>query len=270
MTDTPEAAPMPGKPSLDVGNIISSTFNLFFKHFPMFFIVVFVPYLLLELVLNRIVSSAVSAESNDVVGMLVATYASLIPFWIVFILVQAVIVRVAISLRLGQGAQLQAALGAALRGFFPILLLGIAAGIAMGIGFLFFILPGLYIMAMFYVMVPSIVFENAGFGGISRSVSLTDGYRWAILGVVIILGVIIWIITAVVGAVLVGILFTQQDTLANMAAQPFAYPWWYGVVNAVISAATTPISLISVAMIYARLKEIKEGGQVGDLLKVFE
>lgn len=270
MTDTPETTPMPGRPSLDVGNIISSTFSLFFKHFPMFFIIVFVPYLLLELVLNRVVSSAISTDPSDIGGLLVATYASMIPFWIIFILVQAVVVRVAISLRLGQGAQLQAALSAALRGFFPILLLGIVAGIAMGIGLLFLILPGLYIMAMFYVMVPSVVFENAGFSGISRSVSLTDGYRWPILGVVVILIVIMWIVSAMVGGVMVGILFSQQDMLTTMATQPFAYPWWYGVVNAVISAATTPISLISVAMIYARLKEIKEGGQVGDLLKVFE
>ncbi len=270
MTDTPEPAPAAAKASLDVGNIISSTFGLFFRHFPMFFIIVFVPYLLLELVLNRVVQSLVASNPNDVFAILMASYATMIPFWIVFILVQAVIVRVAISLRLGQGAQLSAALGAAVRGFFPILLLGMVSGIAMALGFLFLIVPGLYLAAMFYVVIPAIVFEKAGFSGLGRSISLTEDYRWAIVGVIVLLIIIMWLVSAVVGGIMIGAMTAGSGSLEALATQPFAFPWWYGVINAAISAATTPITLISVAMIYARLKEIKEGGSAGDLLKIFE
>ena len=49
-----------------------------------------------------------------------------------------------------------------------------------------------------------------------------------------------------------------------------SYPIWFSVLNAAISSLAAPLSLIASGVVYARLKEIKEGGQAGDLLKVFE
>jgi len=55
-----------------------------------------------------------------------------------------------------------------------------------------------------------------------------------------------------------------------MMAGTMVYPWWYLALDAAANALTLPISLISAGVIYARLKQIKEGGETGDLLKVFE
>src|SRR3546814_15392056 len=45
-----------------------------------------------------------------------------------------------------------------------------------------FLLPGLWLLAVFAVVVPAIVVEGAGFGGLGRSIGLTKGFRWPILG----------------------------------------------------------------------------------------
>lgn len=259
-----------GNQALGVGNMLSETFGLYFRNLPAFFLIVFIPVLAFELLFNRIIIPGFVDNPADVGAQFLISFGSVVPFMILMILVQAVIVRVAISIRMGQGAAIGAAVSAALRGFFPILLLGIVVGIITGVGFVFLIVPGLYLMAIFYVMVPAIVFENAGFGAMGRSAELTSGYRWPIVGLVLLLLVIMWLVGAVVGGVLIGGMMASGGMEAFASGNPADLPIWYNVLNALISSLATPLSLIAGAVVYSRLKEIKEGAGAGDILKVFE
>ncbi|WP_394693667.1 hypothetical protein [Hyphobacterium sp.] len=267
-TDTP--TPEGGKIPLDVGRMLSQSFSIYFKNLPLFFLIVFIPTLLFEFFYNRLISSSLENDPNNIGAMLLSGLVSLILYLVLMVLAQAVIVRMAVSVQVGQGTAVGKAISAALAGFFPILILGILVGIMSGIGFLLLIVPGLYIMAMFYVMVPTIVFENAGFGAFERSLKLTENYRWAIVGTVVVLAIIIWIVAAIGGAILIGaFMATGGGDVFLQDATP-SYPIWYSVVNAAVSSLAAPLSLIASGVVYARLKEIKEGGQAADLLKVFE
>ncbi|MDF1767958.1 hypothetical protein [Maricaulis sp.] len=271
MTDTNPSPAM--KAELGIGRILGGTFSLYFKHFPLFFGVVFVPYVFYMIVVVDPVNQSVTLDPTNPFANVGQSFLIAGLSMLLIIFLQAVIVRMSISLNGGQGAQLGAALRGALAGFLPILLLGIVAGIATMVGFFLLVVPGLYILALLYVYVPAIVFEKAGFSALGRSEELTKGYRWAIVGIVLVLVVINWVISAIYTAVVVttvvdfsGIMDGTVDPNAIAASTP----WWLNILASAVQAFTLPIGLIASGLVYARLREIKEGGSTGDLLKVFE
>ena len=271
MTDTNSTPAM--KADLGIGRILGGTFSLYFKNFPLFFGTVFMPYALYMLVVVDPINQSLTVDPANPFGNLGQSFLVGGLSMLLIIFLQAVLVRMSISLHGGQGAQLGAALRGALTGFLPILLLGIVAGIATTLGFLLLIVPGLYILALLYVYVPAIVFEKAGFSALGRSEELTKGYRWAIVGIILVVFVINWIITGLYSAVILttvvdfgGIIDGTVDP--NMIAA--STPWWLNIVGSAINAFILPIGLIASGLVYARLREIKEGGSTGDLMRVFE
>ena len=68
----------------------------------------------------------------------------------------------------------------------PLLGLGIVAGIAIGIGFLLLIVPGLILMTIWSVAAPVLVLERAGvFASLGRSRELVRGNGWQVFGVIV-------------------------------------------------------------------------------------
>ena len=267
MTDAPTPQPA-AKQQLGVSDILSNTFGLYFSNFPYFFGIFFVPYFTLQLLAGALgYGGATVAPDAAMLGVIAVT----LVYLVIFFAIQAVMVRSAITLKLGEGVQFGAAVRAALTGLIPIILLGIVAGLVSGIGFIFLIVPGLYLMAMFYVYVPAIVFEGKGFSALGRSIDLTSGYRWAIVGLVLVFFVLLFLASIVIGAVTVGVMaatggFEAQITgdagLGSLLALT--------LIDAVLNSAVTPIGMIAAGLVFARLKAVKEGGSTNELLKVFE
>ncbi len=269
MTETSASVPA-AKPPLGIGDLIGSTFRVFFARLPFFFLSLFVPYLVLQILfvfgLGYDTTGTVNVPTREPNTYLALSLVYVAVFWSFILLIQGVQARAAVSFQLGEGLQIGPAIRAALVGFFPILIMGLLAAIGMGVGFLFLIVPGLYLTAMFYLLVPAIVFENKGFGGLQRSVELTSGYRWAIVGLVLVLVLIGFLIALVIGA---GIVAAEVMLDPNMLISD-RYSWVLLLTDAVITAVTYPISMIAAGLTFVRLREIKEGGGTDDLLKIFE
>lgn len=256
-------APIEPKPSLGVGDILSQTFQQYFSSFGFYFAIVFVPYLLAGLFSAYLTNVAITG-SIDVLFSFLYFAAVLVPV-IAYVGIQGVIVRAAISDRLGQGFQLQTAVKIAIRNILPIIILGIGMTLLAGLGFLLLIVPGLYILAMFYLYVPSIMFERSGFSGLARSMEMTKGYRWPIVGIILIMLVLSWVIT-MIGSLLIFSLVSE--TLLNNAM--FGQAWWVSVLDAALQALVLPLSMIATAQVFVRLRNIKFGGAEEDLLRIFE
>ncbi len=275
MTDAPTPTTLP---NLDIGGIINSTFQIYSRNFVYFFLVVFVPYLALQLFFSFGLGMAAMGANPEIIlsdeaggywGLLAV---SILVSIIVFLMIQAVVVRSAVSAKLGRGVEFGTAFRAALGGIIPIALLGILATLAISFGMLLFIVPGLYLAAMFFVMVPAIVFENRGFGGLARSVDLTSGYRWPIVGLFLIYVLISFaigiIIAIIAGLAMFAFSAAGNDVLTATTSTPYLV--FLTLLDAVVNAAVYPIALIAGGMVFVRLREIKEGGETSDLLKVFE
>jgi hypothetical protein len=106
---------------------------------------------------------------------------------------------------------------------------------------------------------PAIVIENAGFGSFGRSAQLTKEYRWPCLGALIVVG-----ICAYIPILIIAMLFGF-----GAAAGGFTLGIFFVIVNTVATVIYMAALGICVALIYARLREIKEGTSVEQLAEVF-
>ncbi|WP_421789029.1 hypothetical protein [Hyphobacterium sp.] len=297
MTDASASPPPAGKQPLDIGKVIGDVFGLYFKTLPVFFVIVFVPYFFFDLFLNqslqRTIQDSIATGEFEALSFGITIAAAVIPFILGFVFLQAVMIYMAVSMRMGQGYALGRAIAAALRGLIPIIgitllfLLIVFAiyGAIFGmiwtnpdlVWLLFAIVPAfmvvaLIVAAMFYVYMPAIVFENAGFGALGRSLELTRGYRGAIIGQMILLFFILLMVSMVLGLIIgaVSVAFLAQNLDGMSQSTEFVLPWWYSLINAGVNGLSLPISLIPPAIVYTRLREIKEGGEADILRTVFD
>jgi hypothetical protein len=125
----------------------------------------------------------------------------------------------------------------------PLIGAGILAGIAIGIGLIVFIVPGLILLTIWAVIAPTIVVEKspvmASFG---RSRELVRGNGWNVFGAIVVAFLIV-----IIG----GIVFTA------IAASIADGPLLRIVFSALASTITAPISALVAAVIYFRLRTIE-------------
>ncbi|MFM7334516.1 MAG: hypothetical protein ACKO1H_08910, partial [Tabrizicola sp.] len=97
---------------------------------------------------------------------------------------------------------------------------------------------------------------------LGRSAALTKDYRWPIVGAFIL----ITIISAIIGFVamfLVGLMMAGAGLGGGAMVIGI-------IVLALITTFGAALGAITVALIYARLREIKEGASVQDIAAVFD
>lgn len=251
---------------LGVGAIISESFSILFRHLG--------PVLILSLgptLLNIVISGLLNGW-NAALGMAEPTAPdggyfirggiSTVVQLVLSGVTTALLVQMAYDAKLQRPLRLGEYFGPALSAAIPIAILGLGAGILTVLGFILLIVPGLWVYAVYSMMPAAVVIEKVGFGGLGRSAALTKDYRWPIVGAAILLG----IIGAVVGFVamfIVGLMlgatgFSGVGMVIGI------------LVLALITAGGAALGSISVALIYARLREIKEGTSVRDIAAVFD
>jgi hypothetical protein len=132
--------------------------------------------------------------------------------------------------------------------------------IAVVLGFVLLVVPGIILMVMFWVYVPAIVVENAGildcFG---RSRTLTRGHRWSIFGLFALVFIVIFGLEFVV--------LSQVDAQEIAAAMSRGWIIWaMSAVSIVITAYAAVVTSVG----YYYLRAEKEGVLIDDIAKVFD
>jgi hypothetical protein len=142
------------------------------------------------------------------VGALLAAVVSIVAGF----LLQATLVKAVEDVRDGRvdlsfGETLQAARPAVGR----VAVASILAGLAIGIGLVLLIAPGLFLLTIWCLIVPVIVLEGAGTtAAFSRSRELVRGFGWQVFGTI----VLVFVVMLAVGLVL-GIIFAALPTAAS-------------------------------------------------------
>jgi hypothetical protein len=118
---------------------------------------------------------------------------------------------------------------------FPVLnrivIAGILLGIAIGIGFLLLIVPGLIVLTLWIFVIPAIVLENRGIGeAFGRSRELVRGNGWNVFGVIVLTFVLLLGVSIALRLILSPLddwlASLIQQIVANTLVAPFAVIVW--------------------------------------------
>jgi hypothetical protein len=124
-----------------------------------------------------------------------------------------------------------------------LIVVGILAGIAIAIGIVLLIIPGLFLITIWAVVVPVVVIERTGvFESFGRSRELVRGNGWQVFGVLVLLFLATFVVQVLIAAILGGIF----DSILGFAL---------GVL--ITSLLMAPLTALAASVIYFELKAIK-------------
>ena len=112
-----------------------------------------------------------------------------------------------------------------------IVVTGLLLGLAIGVGFVFFIVPGVILMTIWIAVIPAIVLEDRGIGeSFGRSWELVKGRFWYVL-LTIVLTILLWFGISVVISLLLAPLADWlagliQQIVGNTIVIPFVVTVW--------------------------------------------
>jgi hypothetical protein len=138
--------------------------------------------------------------------------------------------------------------------FLSVFVVSLLVGLAIGVGIMLLIIPGLIFWAMYAVALPVCVVEReGGLSSLSRSQELTSGHRWPIFGVAIAIFVV-----TLIGSALIRTAFLGASLVAL-----YVMTWvWTTVVSSFSSVYT--------AILYHDLRAVHEGIGIDEIASVFD
>lgn len=281
---------------LGIGSLIGRSFSLFFSRFILFFVIAFLPIFVSSLVTNWVTFGTMNDLANAADPMAAfgtGYWLTLLLSVIVGFVVQGVLVLSSYDVATGRSVQVGAHLSRTLRYLLPLVILsivfmfiiGLPAGLvaalagwaaASGATFVAIVLGlaiiplALYLLARYMIMTPALLVEPAGWSALGRASTLTKGHRWTIVGGILIMGVIFIVLALLVGLVFgAGAMTVLDPASADPLAMAPGYILTITLVNAAVTAVVNGLLGVFTALVYARLREIKEGLGMEDLSKVF-
>lgn len=240
----------PSPPPLGAGRIVAQSFGLLLAKFSTVFPMAFVPALALSLLNRAAWPAAPMAEGGEAAMPAVPSFGALMLGSLSMVLsyfVVGVLCLVALDAVIGKTHSVGQYARQAARHLLPIAVLGIVISVLAGLGFALLIVPGLYVVARFLPWVEAVVFENSGWRGLGRAQELTEGYRWQLAGAVLLMGGVIVGLAMLAGSAL----YTVENNFALSV-----------LVESFVSAIYYALFAIFTALVYARLREVKEGVSV--------
>jgi hypothetical protein len=179
-------------------------------------------------------------------------------------LAQGGLVRATIAHSEGRSAGFRESAMASLTAAIPLSLMGLIVAIGITVGTLLLILPGIALCVMWAVAAPALVAERLGpYQAISRSMDLTEGARWKVLGMELVL-VTAW--TMLVAAV-ASMRVLWSGLPGAIAPGGFSVSYW--AIEAAVRTVTALGFGLFHASMYVELREWKEGPATDALENVF-
>ena len=249
MSDLASAGiPRAGRP-FSMGAAISRSFALFKQHLGKFAAIAAIGQAPPVIAVLATAQQGVQSGWGEGIANIVAFILSLI--------VQGAIAYGVIQSLVGKEFTIGQSLSAASSRLGALFLTSLVIAIAVMIGVLLLVVPGVILAMMFAVAIPVCIAERAGVGeSLSRSRYLTKGSRWAIFGAFLTVGLLFVVAALIVGA-LVGLL---------IGAAPMAM----ALVELIVSALGSAFSSILVAVMYNDLRVDKDGVDTTQIASVFD
>lgn len=176
--------------------------------------------------------------------------------------VQAVLTKATVAQGEGRQASFAECAQGAVAVALPLIALSILLAIAVGLGFMLLIVPGVMLYVMWSVAAPALVEERRGvIGSFGRSRQLTKGARWTIFGILVVMVIMYYLLLALAAAVGLGTL--------NPEAMTGKLPIGYLAVNLIVGLLANVVWGTVQASLYVELRDWKDGPMGEKLEEVF-
>nr|MEE4267966.1 hypothetical protein [Candidatus Krumholzibacteria bacterium] len=235
-----------------IGQVFSKSFDIFTRNIVFMLIVSF---------LVSVPDALMKASPQSGVWI----FFSFLAVFVMAFLAQGIVVFGVFQHLTGQQAVFSQSLNVALARFFPLLLVSIASSFLAGIGFMLLVIPGVIVMLALWVAVPVTIVEKGGVGfALSRSNTLTQGYRGRIFAVVFLLGILNWVLMGLEFFITSSLMPTGPSA-GGLSAILISLP-----LSTILSGMATALNSVVVTVGYYTLRHEVEGVAVEDLASVFE
>ncbi len=167
-------------------------------------------------------------------------------FWAVGILYQGMVVELVQDV---QDGRREHSVGQLLRSvepvFWPLVAVSVLFGIGVAVGFALLIVPGLILFVIWSVVAPVTVLERPGvWRAFGRSREIVRGNGWNVFGVIVMVGVIVFLVSIAVGLISSGL-----------------GSFGHAVVQWAVNAAIAPVTALSASVLYFALTRTDTGPQ---------
>ena len=226
---------------LDVGRIIEGVFEIYREH-----AAVLLPAAAAVFLIEAILSAILVAISPVLVLVAIVVQVAISTLY------QGMVVTLVSDVQDGRrDASVEQLFKSVTPVLLPLIGAGILAGLGIGLGFVFLIVPGLILLTIWAVIAPAIVVERQGvLSAFGRSLELVRGNAWQVFGVI----VIFFLILLVVGFVF-GVIGAVAGTVGRL------------ILEFIGSVLTAPLVALAAAVLYFNLRAAKgetapPGGQL--------
>lgn len=174
---------------MDIGSVLGEAWSLYTRFLWRFFLTAFAVFVVLDLFSAL---ADVAADDSFLAGLLWSLLAAIVGIVGLF-LVQAALLEVVRDVRDGRADR---GLGETYSAVWPrvpaLIAASVIAAVAIGIGLLLLIVPGLYLLTIWSMIAAVIVLEGRGAGeSFSRSHELVRGNGWNVFGLIVIVFVLV-------------------------------------------------------------------------------
>jgi hypothetical protein len=252
----------PGTVQFSIGRVIGDSFGVLARNIVSFGILALL-ISLLQLLFEFFVVGASQPGADPtavdinwgpaILGVLIAVLVSA--------LTQAAIIYGTFQDLRGQKAGIGDCISRGFGAIVPVIVGSILLSIAVGIGFMLLIVPGIILVLMWWVYIPAVVVESKGIiEAFGRSRELTRGHRWHILGLIVVVAVLMIAVSFVV-VLVVGLLAVTSPDGIGVGTLIISY---------VLNAFVTAFNAVLVAVSYYYLRAEKEGVDVNEIARIFD
>jgi len=208
---------------MTVGGVLGEAWKLYKRFLSRFFLTALIVFAVLDLISALADQAASDTWSSALLWGLIAALVSVVGyFW-----VQAALVETVHDVRDGRADR---TIGETYRAVQPqlpaVVIAGILAAIGITIGFILLIIPGLFLLTIWSMVIPVIVLERRSTGeAFSRSREVVRGHGWSVFGLVIVTFLIVAIASGVIRAIFAPLPDFLDAWLGGLVAHSVTVPF---------------------------------------------
>jgi hypothetical protein len=220
-----------------IGDVLSEAWGLYKRFLLQFFLTALVVFVVLDLISALANAAAGDSDAAGVFWALIALVVGVIGyFW-----VEGALVELVRDVRDGRADRSVGETFQAVQPRLPALIVaGLLAGLGIMIGLILLIIPGLYLLTIWSMIVPVIVIEGRSAGeSFGRSREIVRGHGWTIFGLIIVTFLIVGIASGIIRLV--------------FSPLPDFLDTWLG--GLIAHSLTVPFAAAALATAYFKLTE---------------